>query len=347
MIFKKKIKLEAACVACILMFSVMAQLGAAEAKEQRELVPMGCTVGIQMYTDGVLVVGLSTTQEGTAPSPCAIAGILPGDLITAVGTDKIGSADEFKAVMSKLTSEPVSITVQRAGETLQFTVSPNAAGGAAELGLWLRDNVAGIGTLTFYDPRTGLYGGLGHGINDMDSGVIMPLGRGNIFESTIMDVKKGAVGTPGELSGAFEAGKVRGSLMKNTPYGIFGILQTAVPSADKAIPIAANDEIKLGKATIYANICGTDVQEYAVEITRVYRGDKTGRSLMLTIRDERLLERTGGIVQGMSGSPIIQNGKLVGAVTHVLVNDPTKGFGVSIEDMLEHGAKNVEKGRAA
>lgn len=344
--FINRTKCRKALISAVLTICIFSQSVPAFATEQKMLVPMGCTVGIQMFTDGVMVVGLSATQNGQAPSPAAIAGIIPGDLITALGTTKIGSADEFKAEMSKLTGEPISVTIQRKGETLQLTVEPNMKSGVAELGIWLRDNVSGIGTMTFYDPQTKVYGGLGHGINDFESGVIMPLGKGDIFFSTVVEIKKGCAGAPGELCGDFSGKSACGNILKNTRFGIFGVLYSELPDAGKAIPVASSDEIELGKATVIANIEGMENSEFEIEITRVYRGNADGRSLMISVKDKRLLEKTGGIVQGMSGSPIIQNGKLIGAVTHVMVNDPTKGFGVSIEKMLEE-AGDMELGKAA
>lgn len=344
MYLKCKTNYKVALISFALILSVFSQ--AAQAKTDKKLVPMGCAVGIQMFTNGVLVVGLSATQNGTAPSPGAIAGILPGDLITAIGSEKIGSANDFKAAMSKLSGDPISITISRGQESLQLTLVPNVKSGTPELGLWLRDNVAGIGTMTFYDPETGIYGGLGHGINDIDSGVIMPLGRGDIYHSSIVEIKKGCAGVPGELCGDFRTEGTIGNILKNTQCGIFGILLTDRPDASKAIPVASSDEIQLGKATVLANIKGTEVEEFEIEITRVYRGNTDGRSLMISIKDKRLIDQTGGIVQGMSGSPIIQNGKIIGAVTHVLVNDPMKGFGVSIEKMLNE-AEVIDMDKAA
>ena len=341
-----KTKYKNVCISAVLVLCVFSQTLSAFAAQEKMLVPMGCTVGIQMFTDGVLVVGLSATQNGQAPSPAAIAGILPGDLIKEIGETKIGSAEEFKAAMSKLTEKPISITIQRNGEILQLNMTPNMASGTPELGVWLRDNVSGIGTMTFYDPQTSMYGGLGHGINDFESGVIMPLGRGDIFLSTVVDIKKGCAGEPGELCGDFSGKSTCGNILQNTSCGIFGILNSGLPDAGKAIPAANSSEIELGKATVYANIQGTETKEYEIEITRVYRGNADGRSLMISVTDKRLLEKTGGIVQGMSGSPIIQNGKLIGAVTHVMVNDPTKGFGISIEKMLEAAGK-MNLGKAA
>ena len=333
-------------IAASFILCVLSQSVSAFAVQEKMLVPMGCTVGIQMYTDGVLVVGLSATQNGQAASPAAIAGILPGDLIKALGETKVGSADEFKAEMSKLTEKPISVTVLRNGETLQMTLTPNVGSGTPELGLWLRDNVSGIGTMTFYDPQTGMYGGLGHGINDFESGVIMPLGRGDIFMSSVVEIKKGCAGEPGELCGDFSGKSSCGNILQNTTCGIFGILNSGLPDAGRAIPAANSDKIELGKATVLANISGTDIEEFEIEITRVYRGNDDGRSLMLSVTDKKLLEQTGGIVQGMSGSPIIQNGKLIGAVTHVMVNDPSKGFGISIEKMLK-AAGEMKLGKAA
>lgn len=321
-----------------------ALLSPAEAQTRPVLVPLGSTVGITMSTDGALVVGLSSTGGGSSPSPAAVAGILPGDLITAVDGKKIGSASELRAEVAKLGDKPLTVSVQRGSESMEMSLCPNLEKGGAELGLWLRDSVAGIGTLTFYDPQSGQYGGLGHGINDIDSGVLMPLGAGSIMSAEITDVKKGAAGTPGELRGVFDPGCVKGGIDQNTSCGIFGILSGTAPEG-QAIPIAFADEIQLGEAVILSNISGTEIKEYEIEITRVYHGDETGRSMMLSVKDETLLRCTGGIVQGMSGSPILQNGRLIGAVTHVLVNDPTRGFGISIESMLS--ASNSPKDKAA
>lgn len=332
---RKKTRFGAVVVAFALVLTATTPNAAAAGKKEKKLVPMGCAVGIQMFTNGVLVVGLSAAENGAAPSPAATAGILPGDLITKLGSDKIASAADFRTAVTKLTGEPVQVTVLRQEAAKQFTLTPDMKSGAPELGLWLRDNVAGVGTMTYYDPETGLYGGLGHSINDTESGVIIPLGKGDIFRATVVNVKKSSPGAPGELGGDFSAQSPCGNILKNSRCGIFGVLKTGQPDATKAIPVGDEDEIKLGKATVLMNVSGNDTQPFEVEITRVYHGDDTdGRSLMLTVKDQKLIDRAGGIVQGMSGSPIIQDGKLIGAVTHVLVNDPTKGFGVSVEKML-------------
>jgi len=210
------------------------------------------------------------------------------------------------------------------------------ADGSYKLGAWIRDSMAGIGTMTFYDPNTGLFGALGHGISDVDTAMLMPLQSGSIMYAEVTDVEKGAAGAPGELHGAFKAGEDLGELYSNTKSGVFGELaDTSLAGDIKPVEIASRNEVQVGKATILSNIAGNKVAEYEVEITRLYpENPNDTRNLMLKVTDQRLLTATGGIVQGMSGSPILQNGKLVGAVTHVLVNDPTQGYGILAENML-------------
>lgn len=341
---RKTIKFQTAIMAMLMVFTVTCQTGFAE---QKSLVPMGSTIGISMTMNGVMVALLESTENGNAPSPAAEAGLLPGDLITALGSDKTSCAEDFRKAAEKLTGEPVSVTVDRGGETLQMTITPNTASGTPELGMWLRDGISGIGTLTYYDPQTGLYGGLGHSICDSESGVIVPLEKGEIMRSEIVEIVRGEEGQPGELHGVFDLNAICGNILGNTSCGIFGTLTEGIPLSDKAIPVADESEIKLGEATILSNVSGTDVEEYKVEIERIYKDEVSGRSMMIKITDVKLLEATGGIVQGMSGSPIIQKGKLIGAVTHVLVNDPEKGFGVSIEKMMKKSETLSESCRAA
>jgi stage IV sporulation protein B len=328
-------KIRGLAMAMAVIISVMTPMAYAGAAQEKLLVPMGCTVGIQIQTDGVMVVGLSATENGASPSPAAVAGIAAGDIITALGGEKIGCADDFRRALEKLVGGAVSITVARGEETHQLTIEPNMTGGAPELGVWLRDSISGIGTITYYDPQTGQYGGLGHSINDVDSGVIMPLGKGHIMSSSVSSIVKGCVGSPGELCGTFDPGGICGTIVKNTGSGIFGELNPEKPPDGKAIPMGREADIYLGKASVLANISGTDIGEYEIEIVRIYRNDDANRSMMIKVTDASLIAQTGGIVQGMSGSPIIQDGKLVGAVTHVMINDPTSGFAVTAEKMLE------------
>jgi stage IV sporulation protein B len=310
---------------------------AVQAADTRELVPMGTAVGIELKTPGAVVVGLENIEglSGTV-SPARDAGIAPGDLIVKLGGTDVGSAADFLNAAAQLDSPQVSLTVKRGEKTLQFTLSPERLEDGVKLGLWIRDSVTGVGTMTFYDPSTGVYGALGHSISDVDTNIIMPLGSGSIMDATIVDVHTGQCGKPGELRGVFDLAHPTGSILLNSDAGIFGVkTEPGDAPARGAIPTASQDEVKIGRATILSSISGSEVSEFEIEITRIYNDGQPVRSLMIKVTDETLLAATGGIVQGMSGSPIIQNGKLVGAVTHVLVNDPTRGYGILIDAMLD------------
>ncbi len=229
----------------------------------------------------------------------------------------------------------------RGGQQLLMTAQAVkcSSDGAYKLGAWIRDSMAGIGTLTYYDPQSGAFGALGHGISDVDTAQLMPLESGGIMGAQVVDVSKGECGVPGVLHGAFQTGTDLGSLWANTPSGVFGTLwDTQLVQGHQPVPVARPEQVELGQATILSNISGDTVEEYTVEITRMFSGsDGDTRDLMLCVTDPRLLETTGGIVQGMSGSPILQNGRLVGAVTHVLLDDPTMGYGIFAENMPRTG----------
>jgi stage IV sporulation protein B len=272
-----------------------------------------------------------------------------GDVITRVGKTRITSGDILKDVLKKLDGAPVAVQVARGGETVQITVTPHRTGeGEYSFGLMVRDGVSGIGTVTFYDPETGAYGALGHSVSDGETGLLLPLRDGTITRASVTDVAKGRSGTPGQLHGAFDFERKLGSITVNSDCGIFGVLSDGDAIQRAALPAAEDSELHTGAATILSNVSGSEVKEYQAEITRVYTGaEAVGRSMLVTVTDPALLEQTGGIVQGMSGSPIIQDGKLVGAVTHVLINDPTKGYGVSIGKMLEKIACGGAENKAA
>ena len=315
------------------LLSLPVQVSALEAAE---LVPVGDTVGIEIRMDGVMVAhtGEVQTADGSC-TPAEDAGILAGDIVLELCGRTTTSAADFLSAAADMDGSPVPLTVRRGDKTVRFTVTPaKTAEGTYQLGLWLRDGVSGIGTVTFYDPQSGTYGALGHGINDIESGSLMPVDSGSILDAEVVDIVKGAEGSPGELCGRYEKTKVLGSLDSNTICGIFGKAGDGCFSCDGALPVASSSEVVLGAATILSNITGNEIKEYSVEISRIYRGDKDPRSMMLTVTDPELLSLTGGIVQGMSGSPIIQNGKIIGAVTHVLVNSPDTGYGIFIENML-------------
>lgn len=297
----------------------------------QELVVGGEAVGIQIRTEGVLVAELAQveTAEGTA-CPAKEAGIQKGDFIVEVDGEALSSAAELVEKVSEKGGECVELTVLR--DENSFCRKLNPVQSAEEqwmLGMWLRDGVSGVGTITYMDPESQSYGALGHAISDAESGMVLPLNEGNISDAEIVSVTKGAAGSPGELNGCTDVYKILGTVEKNTVYGIFG--RMTAPISGKTVETG---EPVVGKASIVSTVQGHEAREYRVEISRVCR-DEGKSHMVITVTDPQLLALTGGIVQGMSGSPIIQNGKLVGAVTHVLVNDPAKGYGVFIENMLD------------
>lgn len=297
----------------------------------QELLVGGQVVGIQMSTRGVLVAGLSEveTADGVC-TPAKSAGVRQGDIIIKANGKTVSKAADVIAAVETAAGQTVKLTIERSGKNLELTVRPAcSAEGQWLLGMWLRDGISGIGTITFQDPESGIYGALGHSISDADSGIQLPVSQGNICDAQILSINPGASGAPGELNGCADLGKVLGSIERNTDCGIFG--EAFITLGTRKLE---SGEIATGPATIVSTINGRYSGEYAVEVNRVYR-DSSGQHAMISVTDPELLEKTGGIVQGMSGSPLIQNGKIVGAVTHVFVSDPSKGYAVSIDDMLK------------
>ena len=303
------------------MIWAMAALGAVTAYADGALIPVGETVGISIQMKGVLVAGVTQVQTDRGSlCPAKEAGLQAGDVITAVEDSPVENAAELIAAVEAQNGGPVRMSLQRNGETRSVCVTPvREQSGALRLGLWLRDGVAGIGTVTYIDPATGAFGALGHGVNDVDTGVLLPVSRGDICRAQIVDVKRGASGAPGELAGSFDPGDVIGCINRNTVCGIFGTVTGGFGALRPAMPVGSPEEVRKGAATILTCVAGQEPAEYEVEIARSGMAAGSGRDLTVHVTDPALLERTGGIVQGMSGSPIIQNGKLVGAVTHVCV----------------------------
>ena len=306
------------------------------------VIPLGRTVGIKLFSDGVLVVGLSDIQTAAgSASPGKDIGLKVGDVITHINDREVNTIEEVQTLLQTLSGQNMTLRITRDGKPLQLSgAAAQSEQGAYQLGAWIRDSMAGIGTMTFYDPSSDIFAALGHGINDIDTAQLIPLQSGSIMYSTVTDVKKGLSGAPGELHGTFDLKRDMGQLYANTEAGIFGTLtDESILGSAQPVPLAGRGEVKTGPAVILSNIAGDEVKEYQVEITHIYssaQGDT--RNLMLEVTDPELLEKTGGIVQGMSGSPILQNGKLVGAVTHVLVNDPTRGYGILAQTMLDRAA---------
>ena len=296
----------------------------------QELVLGGQPLGIELQTEGVTVAGFAEVEtEYGACSPARDAGVREGDRIVSVGGEPVGAAEDFIRTVAALDGGRVELQLRRGGESLSVPVDPVlSADGQWMLGLWLRDQSAGIGTLTFYDPDSGVYGALGHGVTDESSGETLPIRGGRITDAQIIAVTPGSPGLPGELSGCADRARPLGDISLNSDKGIFGEACAAL-----GVGLAEVGAPEPGPAVIRTTLEGRRVREYAVEISRVYREGGTQR-LLLTVTDPLLRELTGGIVQGMSGSPILQNGRLVGAVTHVLKSDPCRGFGIGIGDML-------------
>ncbi len=297
----------------------------------QELAVGGQIVGIQLRTRGVMVAGVSAvpTEEGRL-SPAAEAGVKAGDFIVELNGAPVESANGLIGAVGALEGAAAELTLLRDGKERQVTVQPALSQeNQWMLGMWLRDAITGIGTVTFCDPATGRFGALGHSVRDEESGLVLPLSGGTITEAEIVDVIPGTAGAPGELSGCTDAGRVLGRVEQNTEHGIFGRATASLGGR-----LVETGELESGPATILSTVSGHETREYQAQIGRLYREGGT-RHAVITITDPELRAQTGGIVQGMSGSPILQNGKLVGAVTHVFVSDPSRGYAISIQDMLD------------
>ncbi|HKM33026.1 MAG TPA: SpoIVB peptidase [Oscillospiraceae bacterium] len=310
------------------------------------LIPGGTPFGIKMLTKGVVVIGLADIDgKNGAISPSKEAGLKVGDIILSVDGEIVESNQDIARVIEKTDGKTVDIVLQRAEREMELEISPvfSTAGQCYKAGIWVRDSSAGIGTVTYFDPATSAFGSLGHPVCDVDTGEILPLDTGEVVPVAIGDVIKAQSGVPGELSGSFISESPIGMLMKNTQTGLFGTLNFC-PSAYDQIPMALRQEVKIGPATIYTTISGTSPCEYDILIEKIDLNDDTiTKNIVIKVTDPKLLAATGGIVQGMSGSPIIQNGKLIGAVTHVFVKDPTKGYGIFCENMYKY-SKDIEIG---
>ncbi|MBR5545533.1 MAG: SpoIVB peptidase [Clostridia bacterium] len=319
-----------------------------EISDDLRLYPGGQAVGVALHTKGVLVVG--TSDLTGANSPARLAGIKPGDVIMKADGRAIESTDDLTAIVSAYGAMPLPLTIQRGNSILSLTLNAKRDGQSGEyrIGAWVRDSTAGVGTMSFYgelEKGAGVrYGALGHAITDTDTQQVLTVGAGELMLADVVDVRKGKSGYPGELKGSFlREARVLGGIRRNSVYGIYGDLHALPqhPLYPDGLPIGRRDAVHEGPATILCTVDAEGMKAYAVEITQVTRQSAPAqRSLVLKVTDERLLEKTGGIVQGMSGSPIIQDGRLIGAVTHVFVNDPTMGYGLYIEWMLGETERN-------
>ena len=308
-----------------------------------KLVPGGNAIGVKLHTDGLVVVGLSSfkSKDGTMVFPAKYAGVEAGDIIKEINGERINDTERFSEILSSCKGDSVTLTIERENKIQNFSVKPvSDFSGELKLGIWVRSSVAGIGTMTYYNPQDNTFGALGHGIADSDTNEIVPVSRGQVVGAEILSIVKGEKGSPGELRGSFVNKIQIGEVAKNTNRGIYGDVKNSKIFVSEAIEVASRDEIKEGDAKILCCINGETVNAYNVQIQKVSHWKTTDtKCMVIKITDEKLLSETGGILQGMSGSPIIQDGKLIGAVTHVFVNDPTRGYGIFIENMLAEAEK--------
>ena len=286
----------------------------------------GNIIGLKIKSDGVAIV------EFTHAAPQK-AGLKRGDVLQKIDDKTVRSASDVVQAVQSSDGRPLKLTVLRGSETKNFTLAATQSAEGKKLGILVRDEITGVGTVTYYNPEDGTFGALGHGISD--GSTLMPVREGDVLPSQVAAVTKGRSGDPGCLQGTVCGREKSGEILKNTPQGIFGTIEQP---QGKEMPVAAVSEIRTGKAQIISNVHGNDVRYYDVQILALYPNERNDRNLLLKVTDPDLLHETGGIVQGMSGSPIIQDGKLVGAVTHVLINDPTMGYGIFIENMLNAAA---------
>ena len=309
-----------ACM-CMILLSI-------ETMAARTVIPGGQVIGIELQDGTVTVAAIDETMGKSARS----AGVQAGDRIVKIDGKEIHEASDVHRQLER-SDGTVELEVERDGKTQKVTVKPAITPEGPRLGVYLRQGVTGVGTVTWYDPDTSSFGALGHGVNT-PKGQLLKMKEGSVYPASVAGVIRGASGEPGQLLGKLESREPVGELEKNTDRGIFGT--ATIPWQGQGIAVASPGEVKTGEATILSTVAGKETQAYRVEILKIYPDTRqSSRNMLLRVTDPQLLEATGGIVQGMSGSPLVQDGKLIGAVTHVLVNDPTMGYGIFIENMLE------------
>ncbi len=305
-----------------------------------KLIPLGIPVGLKINTKGVLVVAISdiTSVDNLKISPAVRAGIQIGDVITHVNNIEVNTGEELSYYVNNSNGKKIQLTLTRNNRSIYLEVTPvqHFKDLKYKIGLWVRDYTAGVGMMTFVQKDSRIFGALGHPITDVDTDQIIDVLRGDVVNASIVNIRKGSKGNPGELKGQFKDDSLVGRIDKNSKFGIFGMVYNGSEILNrKEYPVAFKDEIVEGSAKIISTIDGDTPKEYSINIEKLLNPlDNYGKNMLIKITDEELLSKTEGIVQGMSGSPIIQDGKIVGAVTHVLLNKPEIGYGIYIESML-------------
>ena len=316
-------------VSVMLIAVLLTPVFSVSAADERRTVRLGgVPFGLTMYTGGVIVVNVREEDD----SPAYAAGIRENDLILSADGEEISSNEELKEIVSESGGEDIELSVIRGKSPISVTITPEQdEDGDYSVGMWVRDSTAGLGTVTYFDESTHSFGALGHGICDRDTGMLMPLGSGQVVKAEIESISKAKKGIAGGLNGIMTDDEI-GELTVNSAFGVYG-RYTATPEGEE-YPCAYDSEIRTGKATVYTTLDDSGIGEYEVEIENLNLNDKSGQNMVLRVTDEELLDKTGGIIQGMSGSPIVQDGRLIGAVTHVFVNSPEKGYAITIGNML-------------
>jgi stage IV sporulation protein B len=305
--------------------------------ERISLTPGGIAFGVKYFTKGALVVGITDIETAQGlQCPARDAGLSVKDIITSINGKEIKNAEDFQKTVNGCDGKSIEVKFIRDGVEGNLNITPviDKNENVYKLGIWVRDSTAGIGTITFIDKHNGEFGGLGHGICDSETGMLLPLDRGIIVNVKITEIVAGKKNAPGELKGVFDRFR-KGELVKNSDVGVFGKFDEVPKNIGDEIPIGFKNELQTGKACIISTLDGGKPETFEIEIEKIYPDSGQTKNFMIKVTDSGLIERTGGIIQGMSGSPIIQNGRLVGAVTHVLVGDATKGYGIHIENMLD------------
>ena len=315
--------------------------------ERIKVIPIGQVSGIKLYTSGVLVVGMSEIkgEDNLKYRPYENLGIQEGDTIVQVNNRSVIDTKDLIDVVNHSKGESINIKYVRNEEIQECNIKPvKISNTEYKLGLWVRDSAAGIGTMTYIEPKTNKFAALGHGITDIDTGNVLSISKGQLITTKIVSLIKGTNGNPGRIQGSINEQSKIGKIEKNSIFGIYGTIEDITkvnPYNNQAIDVATRSEIQLGDATILCSIDGKKIEEYRIQIDKIYiNNDYNNKSMLIKVIDEELLKKTGGIIQGMSGSPVLQNGKFIGAITNVLINDPTKGYSV-FGDLMVKEMKSV------
>ena len=316
--------------------------------DRAAVIPVGEVAGLKLYTNGVLVVGMSEIKgkDNQKYKPYENSGIQEGDMIIEANNTLVTDTEKLIDIVNSSEGKDIKIKYIRNYETLECSITPAKINDYEyKIGIWVRDSAAGIGTLTFYEPSTGYFAALGHGITDIDTGELLDISDGEFITTKILSIIKGRGGEPGKIQGSIDEQIRIGTIYKNTNLGVYGIITDLIPTQidmNKKMDVAMRNEIELGEAKILCSLDGEKPKEYEIEIEKIYiNNNYDNKSMLIKVTDNNLLEKTGGIIQGMSGSPIIQNGKFIGAVTNVLVNDPTKGYAV-FGDLMIKEMRNID-----